>query len=44
MNAKILFLLDVQQCWLHKLVPDTFVTYFAAYLQLQGVWGSSLQV
>ncbi len=34
----------LQQCWLRKLVPYTFVTYFAAYLQLQGVWVSSLQV
>lgn len=24
----------LQQCWLRKLVPYTFVTYFAAYLQL----------
>ncbi len=34
----------LQQCWLRKLVRGTFVTYFAAYLHLQVVWGSSLLV
>ncbi len=34
----------LQQCWLRKLVRGTFVTYFAAYLHLQVVWGLPLQV